>query len=148
LLAAEFWQKKTQASRSKHSQSTTLQCFFVFCFYQSCNLKQSKADSLACCRTELSIKNRLLWVIWKKEPKDCHSLSDMNARDLRVSRWMDPLSLHMRMMCSYVTMEYQLVGLQKKYMDKYFDDSASNISFFFEGKENETVLQCCPFLCE
>ncbi len=45
-------------------------------------------------------------------------------------------------------MEYQLVGLQKKYMDKYFDDSASNISFFFEGKENDTVLQCRPFLCE
>jgi hypothetical protein len=54
----------------------------------------------------------------------------------------------MRMMCSYVTMEYQLVGLQKKYMDKYFDDSASNISFFFEGKENGTVLQGHPFLCE
>ncbi len=61
---------------------------------------------------------------------------------------MDTFSLHMRMMCSYVTMEYQLVGLQKKYMDKYFDDSASNISFFFEGKENDTVLQCRPFLCE
>ncbi len=80
LLAAKFWQKKTQASRSKHSQSTTLQCFFVFCFYQSCNLKQSKADSLACCRTELSIKNRLLWVIWKQESKDCHSVSDMNCK--------------------------------------------------------------------
>jgi hypothetical protein len=58
---------------------------------------------------------------------------------------MDPLSLHMRMMCSYVTMEYQLVGLQKKYMDKYFDDSASNISFFFEGKENGLFCKAVLF---
>jgi phytanoyl-CoA hydroxylase len=34
---------------------------------------------------------------------------------------------------------------QKKYMDKYFDDSASNISFFFEGKENGLFCKAVLF---
>ncbi len=37
------------------------------------------------------------------------------------------------------------MGLQKKYMDKYFDDSASNISFFFEGKENGLFCKAVLF---
>jgi hypothetical protein len=76
ILAKEKHSQVAQSILNQQHSSVFL-CFF---FYQSCNLKQSKADYLACSRTELSIKNRLLWVIWKKESKDCHSLSDMNCK--------------------------------------------------------------------